>query len=192
MTKTHAEKYETALSRMLEDTRYQSGVSWGERRSGHPEGSVAAHIAELIKNVDAITDDLDDVDLAKLMIFVHTHDTFKSVSRKGAKIADPDSHSSLARSFVEEFIGETELSAIIQHHDVLYSIWRGKSRDGHLDRDRMQFLIADIKDWDLFMTTKIVDNVTTGKDLNPTLWAINLISSDPQISLSFSPILHFR
>jgi len=187
MVDATAKKYESALAAMIQDRRYVEGITWGQKRSGHPEGSIESHIRELNKNVEAIADSLDATQLAKLKIFVHTHDTFKGSARKGAKIMDPDSHASLARTFVEEFLGETELSSVIQHHDVLYSMWRSASRHGDVNREQLAILVREIKDWDLFMTTKLVDNITEGKDLAPTIWAINLVTSDPRIPLSISP-----
>ncbi len=177
------EKYQAAFIHIKEDPRYQEGIRWGQKRPGHPEGSVGAHIEELELNAAAIKSTLDPLHTLKLKIFIHTHDTFKFQARKGARISEPDSHASLARAFVEEYLGETDLSAILQHHDVLFSLWRAHQRHGHLDQGRMEQLISEVKDWDLFMTTKLVDNLTLGKDLKPTVWAVDLAEEHPRIEL---------
>ena len=40
---------ESALERSLsEDPVLQEGLAWGEPRRGHPEGSVGAHVADLL------------------------------------------------------------------------------------------------------------------------------------------------
>lgn len=182
-----AAKYHAALLSMLDDQRYVRGINWGAARPGHPEGTIAAHISELTENLRAIMGDLSQVEYEKAQIFIHAHDTFKGEAEKGARILDPKSHASLARSFVETRLGETALSAVIQYHDELYALWRGEVRNGSLDSDRYNTLVEKISDWDTFVTTKLVDSITSGKDIAPTVWALKLIESDERIKLSFDP-----
>lgn len=182
-----AAKYHTALLSCMDDDRYVQGINWGAARPGHPEGTVGAHIYELVENLRAIKSDLTPSEFERAQLFIHTHDTFKGEAQKGARILDPKSHASLARAFVEARLGETSMSGIIQFHDELYALWQSEQRNGRLDSDRYNRLVERIADWDMFVTTKLIDSITVGKDIEPTAWALRLIEADNRIKLSFDP-----
>ena len=38
--------------RLIADPQLREGLAWGKPRSGHPEGSVGAHVADLLETVD--------------------------------------------------------------------------------------------------------------------------------------------
>jgi len=181
------EKYRDALRRIFDDDRYVRGINWGNKRKGHSEGTIAAHIEDLLVNARAISSDLTGTQQAKLELFIHTHDTFKGEAHRGVSIEDSHSHASIARAFVEDYIGKTDLSNIIQYHDELYALWRKVLRDEELDSDRYEKLISRISDWDTFITATLVDNITDSKSLEPTLWAIKQVDNDERVQLSFDP-----
>src|SRR4051812_5872310 len=105
------------LDRITADERYRRNLDWGKPRKGHPEGSIRAHIAELERNLAALSSRLTDEQIDKLRILIHVHDTFKPDAVEGARILDPRSHASLARAFLAEFTDDRELLTIVQFHD---------------------------------------------------------------------------
>ena len=38
--------------KLIADPELLEGLAWGKPRSGHPEGSVAAHVADMLETVD--------------------------------------------------------------------------------------------------------------------------------------------
>ena len=84
--------YEAILSAITTDPRYQRNLDWGRPRSGHPEGSVRAHIADVERNLEAIRPKLSEPDYWKLRVLVHTHDTFKGEAQPGVPITARNSH----------------------------------------------------------------------------------------------------
>ena len=161
------------LAAIIESPRYKRAVAWRLDRPGHQNESLADHIAELEENLDILKEEItSSADVTALRLMIHTHDTFKGEARPRAPINDPESHASLGRKFLEEYIGETYLSEMIQRHDELYSIWKKFKRKGFIDEERMTNLIGSIKDWDVMLAFTIIDNVTKDKPLEPTRWAI--------------------
>src|SRR4051812_11073277 len=92
------------LLRITSDPRYQRNLAWGKPRAGHPEGTIAAHIRDLERNLDRLRGKLADDEIAKLRLLIHVHDTFKPDATDGVPIRDPRSHASLARAFLTEFV----------------------------------------------------------------------------------------
>lgn len=184
-----AEYLTETLSEIKQDERYQEGLSWGKVRDGHPEATISEHVAELERNVAILADEMLVDERAIVDLLVHTHDTFKGEAKGGVPIDDPQSHASIARSYVEEYLGETSISPMLQYHDELYAIWKKEQKKGEIDEVRLAALIDKIEDWDAFMTFTIVDNATAGKDLSSTQWAVDLIKEhvplarDPQVLL---------
>jgi hypothetical protein len=95
--------YKEMLDSIMRDPRYQRNLDWGKARSGHPEGKVRAHIAELERNLEALRHKLAETDYWRLRVLIHTHDTFKAEAQPGAPITSPNSHASLARVFLADF-----------------------------------------------------------------------------------------
>jgi len=176
--------YEDILNLIVSDPRYQRNVAWGEPRSGHPEGTIAAHIRELEQNLDRLRPKLDDDEIDKLKLLVHVHDTFKPDATEGVPIRDPRSHASLARAFLAEFLPADDADAaalldMVQNHDEPYALFlrarRGKSPP---DAQRWAKLNATIRDWDLFLAFCLVDGSTPGKSQQPLIWLITQLERD--------------
>ena len=68
--------YEDILNSIRSDPAYETNLDWGKPRSGHPEGSIRKHIAELEDNLKRLRPHLSDEDTGKLQVLIHTHDTF--------------------------------------------------------------------------------------------------------------------
>ena len=114
---------ETALERrIVHDPEWLEGAAWGRPRSGHPEGSVEAHIVEVLANVDRVA--TDPSDRRRLRLVALLHDTSKlrvdrSLPRRGA-----NHHARLARRQAERFTDDPELLEVIELHDDAYHAWR--------------------------------------------------------------------
>jgi hypothetical protein len=165
--------YETAFNAVVSDPHYQQNLDWGKPRRGHPEATVRAHIQELERNLHALQERLSETDYWKLKLLIHTHDTFKPEAKLGVTITDPRSHASLAREFLAQYCGDTDLLAIVQHHDEPYALWRQWRDKGSPNRGRLAALIENIKDWNLFLTFLIIDGCTEGKSREPLVWFLN-------------------
>jgi len=175
------------VEKILADPRYRRNVEYGKPRPGHPEGSVKAHIAEVVANLDAIRPRLKSDELYwKLLFLIHVHDTFKADSTGNVPILDPRSHASLARSFAAEYTDDTDLLNMIQFHDENYALWKQLRQDGTYAAKRFQALLQAIKDWDLFLIFTIVDGATAGKDREKLAWFIGEVRKHRQIEVDES------
>jgi hypothetical protein len=106
------------VPRVISDPRYIANIEYGQPRSGHPEGTVKAHIAELEANLELLKPRLaDEQTYWKLKFLIHVHDTFKADATRGVPILDPHSHASLAKAFAAELTDDPDLLNMIQFHD---------------------------------------------------------------------------
>ncbi len=186
-----AEEYQNVLRMVRSNPRYLEGINWGAPRPGHPEGTIASHISELMENLRTIEDDLSSSDFRKLELLIHCHDTFKNEASRGVPIAHPESHASLARGFIEEYLGESPLSQIVQLHDEMFALWKPHKGE-QINQDRYQRLIETIEDWDLYVTFLLIDNSPGKKDFSSTLWAVRALGDDDLVDLSFDPLERFE
>src|SRR4051812_5021505 len=97
------------LDQIQADERYQANLDWGQPRSGHPEGTVRAHLLELEENLATLRRRLRADEVDSLRVLIHVHDTFKPDALAGVPITHPRSHASLARSFLAEFTDDPVL-----------------------------------------------------------------------------------
>jgi hypothetical protein len=170
--------YRSILDAIRADERYRRNVAWGKPRKGHPEGTIAAHIAELERNLDRLRHKLADDEVAKLRLLAHVHDTFKPDASDGVPIRDARSHASLARAFLAEFLpDEAGLLDMVQYHDDPYALYL-RSRGGMPDATRWAKLKSVIRDWDLFLAFCLIDGSTAGKGNQPLIWLITQLAHD--------------
>ncbi len=161
------------LERVLRDPRYQQNIQYGEPRSGHPEGKVSLHIAELEAGLERLRSRLpSDEAYWKLKFLIHVHDAFKAQAQRDVPILHPQSHASLAKDFAAEFTDDSDLLQMIQFHDENYALWQQFERQGAYDRERFDRLLQAIRDWDLFLAFLILDGSTAGKDRSKLAWFI--------------------
>jgi hypothetical protein len=176
--------YKKIVEQVIRDPRYQSGIEFGEPRSGHPEGKIKQHIADLEANLEKLRHRIHDQDIYwKLKFLIHVHDTFKAQAESGSAAADPHSHESLARAFASEFTDDADLLNIIQFHDENYSLWKQFRRAGRYDDPYFQYLLAKIQDWDLYLIFTIIDGNTKGKDIEKLSWFIHEVKRYKRITL---------
>lgn len=177
--------YQNLLARVLADERYKKNVEFEYDRphSGHPEGKVKYHIAELEENLEKLKHRLaNEDDYWKLKFLIHVHDTFKAeASQAGVPTIDPRSHESLAKAFASEFTDDADLLNIIQYHDENYTLWKQYKNHGYYNKEWFQFLLDTIRDWDLFLIFTIIDGHTKGKDLEKLTWFVNQVKQHKQI-----------
>lgn len=160
----------TALDALQADPRYQCNLDWGKPRSGHPEGTIRAHLEELENNLRQLASRLSRWEIDRLRLLIHSHDTFKPDATPGAPISDPRSHASLARAFLAEYFPDPDLLAMVQHHDEPFALWN-RTRGGRSpDEARIERLLAEIVNHDLFNAFLLVDGCTRGKSGEPLRW----------------------
>lgn len=170
-----ASNYEQALLACLKDPRYLENLDWGQPRSGHPEGTIRAHIAELEENLEQLLPKLAEEEAWKLRLLVHTHDSFKPQAKRGVPITHPESHASLARQFLAEFIADLDLLNMVQFHDEPYALWRQARKRERCSEERLTALFDTIEDLELFVAFNLVDACTEGKDREPIAWWLDCV-----------------
>jgi len=146
------------------DPRYLKNIEYGEPRSGHPEGKVKLHIAELEEILGKFTSRISEEQYWKLKFLIHVHDTFKAEAIPNSRIENPNSHASLARKFASEFTDDADLLNMIQFHDVNFALWKEYAATSSYDLERLSRLLDTILDWDLFLTFLIIDGSSVGKE----------------------------
>lgn len=176
--------YQRLTEQVLADERYRKNIEFEYDRpnSGHPEGKVKNHIAELEANLERLKPRLPDEEVYwKLKFLIHVHDTFKADEiRASVAATHPRSHESLARAFACEFTDDPDLLNIIQFHDENYTLWKQFQGAGKCDEKWLQTLLDTIHDWDLYLIFTIIDGNTKGKDIEKLTWFIEQVRGHKQ------------
>ena len=176
--------YKKIVERVMGDSRYRKNVEFGEPRSGHPEGKIKNHIADLETNLENLNHRINNQETYwKLRFLIHVHDTFKADAVSGVQTIDPKSHESLARNFASEFTNDEDLLNIIQFHDENYALWKQYKSSGQYDVQYLKFLLSKILDWDLYLIFTIIDGYTQGKDIEKLPWFIGEIKKYKNITI---------
>lgn len=161
------------VEKIMADPRYRKNIEYGEPRSGHPEGKVKYHIAELEEKLEKFASHgISEEGYWKLKFLIHVHDTFKADAIPDSPILSPDSHASLAKKFAAEFSDDEDLLNMIQFHDVNFAFWKQFAATSSYDVQRFENLLETIRDWDLFLMFIIIDGSTDGKDPDKIRWFI--------------------
>jgi hypothetical protein len=153
---------ETDLERqLLADDELRAGLAWGKPRWGHPEGSVAAHVAGMLAAID-----LREPLRADLRVLALIHDSFKRQLQPDKPWSPANDHAQLARRFAERYLDDERLLAVLELHDEPYWLWRSSAeRDEALRR-----LLASIPDRVLLARFVELDAASEGKDLSFLWW----------------------
>lgn len=114
--------------RILADPQWQEGASWGAPRPGHPEGSIAAHIEDVLTNIEH--EALDAADRERLRFVALVHDTFKYRVQRGRPRTGANHHAVIARRFAERYTDDAELLQLVELHDAAYNAWLKGHRGG--------------------------------------------------------------
>jgi hypothetical protein len=160
---------ENELERRVTDSpELLEGLAWGKPRAGHPEGPVAAHVADLLERLEQMNEPPERRSMLRFIILVH--DAFKNKVQEWRPRTGENHHAMRARRFAERFTGDERLLTTIELHDRPYGIWRKWKRTGQLDQERLDELIARVPDPDLFMDFVELDGSTEGKRPEPIEW----------------------
>ncbi len=163
---------ETPLEALIcADPAWQDGAQWGEPRSGHPEGKVIYHIAEVLANVDRhATSPQERRDLRLIALI---HDTFKYRVDRDKPKSGENHHAMIARRFAERFLGDRALLHIIELHDEAYNSWQVGARKGKWDvaEERASRLVARLGEaLPLYVRFYRCDNETGSKSAESLRW----------------------
>ncbi|MCS6893476.1 MAG: hypothetical protein NZO16_02755 [Deltaproteobacteria bacterium] len=186
----HSEKKDNlkALIRLITSDEYRSYVEWGNARPGHPEGSVKAHIEILETNLEKLADMFTHENLIKLLLLIHSHDTFKKIAMRGVSIEDPQSHSSLAARYLEELGASVDVVRICQYHDLPFAKFRKERKGKKGSVELLDFMLDPNKcpNPDLYMGFVTIDNCVPGKSVEFIHWFFDLAERVDRIQPSFS------
>ncbi len=179
-----------ALAQIRSDPRYKKNIEYGQPRSGHPEGSVAAHIQDLEANLELLRPRLrSEEDYWKLQLLIHVHDSLKAEAEPDAGILAPRGHASLAREYASHFIQDADLLNMIQWHDANYALWQQYQAAGSYDAHIFRQMLSAIRDWDLFLVFIIIDGSTEGKDYGKLAWFIGEVKKHKHVAVGSSWLL---
>lgn len=167
---------ETDLERYItDDPAWREGAEWGRPRHGHPEGTIKAHVAAVLANVDAFYGDSPLRESLRLIAIVH--DTFKYQVDINRQRSGENHHAMRARRFAERYIDDAAILDVIELHDEAYNAWQRGHRDGKWDkaRERAAALIARLGDnLPLYLAFYRCDNTTEGKQPDCFNWFLEL------------------
>jgi hypothetical protein len=150
------------------DPELRAGLAWGTPRKGHPEGSVGAHVADLLATIDRWGE--SGARRAELRFLALVHDAFKYRVRQGLPKTGENHHAMRARRFAERYTGDERLLATIELHDRPYAIWRRMRRKGRLDEQALTRMLERIPDPGLFLRFVELDGSVAGKNTEPVGW----------------------
>jgi hypothetical protein len=144
------------------------GLAWGEPRRGHPEGSVGAHVADLLETIDRWGETGRRREELRFLALVH--DSLKYRVKNWLPHTGENHHATRARRFAERYTADERLLATIEQHDRPYSLWRKMRRRGRVDDHAIDAMIDRIPDLDLFLRFVELDGSTEGKNHEPIRW----------------------
>jgi hypothetical protein len=153
--------------RLSEDPVLLRGLAWGWPRSGHPEGSVGAHVADLLETLEGW--DEPEPRRSELRFISLVHDSLKYQVRHWLPRTGENHHAMRARRFAEAYTDDERLLATIELHDKPYAIWR-RMRMPVRRAAAVDELVRRLEDPQLFMRFVELDGSTEGKDAEPIGW----------------------
>jgi hypothetical protein len=144
------------------------GLTWGEPRSGHPEGNVGAHVGQLLETID----EWGEVEprRSELRFMAIIHDALKYDVRSWLPKMGENHHAMRARREAERCTSDERLLAAIELHDRPYAIWRWTRRGSARERRAVDELVRRIPDVALFVRFVELDGSTEGKNPEPIEW----------------------
>jgi hypothetical protein len=153
---------------VLEDPVLQEGLAWGKPRRGHPEGTVGAHVADLLETIERWGETGKRREELRFLALVH--DSLKYKVRDWLPHTGENHHAARARRFAEAYTDDERLLAAIEQHDRPYSLWRKARRKGRTDDHAITEMMERIPDVDLFLRFVELDGSTEGKNHEPIRW----------------------
>jgi 5'-deoxynucleotidase YfbR-like HD superfamily hydrolase len=160
---------ETELERALvADPDLLAGLAWGRPRRGHPEGSVAAHVADLLATIDSWNE--RGVRRDELRFLALVHDALKRRVHGWLPKRGGNHHAMRARRLAERYTDDERLLAVLEQHDRPYALWRRLRRTGSVDEEAFAAMASQIPDLSLFLRFVELDGSTEGKNPEPIEW----------------------
>lgn len=160
---------ENELERRLDgDPVMAEGMAWGKPRSGHPEGRVGAHVADLLGTLDSWGE--PEPRRSELRFIALVHDALKSKVQNWRPRTGENHHATRARRFAERYTADERVLATIELHDRPYAIWRRAKRTGTTQEHAVTEMLARVPDPELFARFVELDGSTEGKDAEPVEW----------------------
>ena len=160
---------ETGLERAVwENPELRRGLAWGRPRTGHPEGAVGAHVADLLARLDRASESGERRRALRFVALVH--DSFKHAVDRSRPRTGENHHAMRARRFAERYVDDERLLSVIELHDRPYAVWRRLRRTGAVDEGRLEDLLARVPDLELLRRFVALDGSTEGKDPEPVRW----------------------
>jgi hypothetical protein len=153
---------------LIVDPEVREGLAWGRPRSGHPEGSVGAHVADLLRTIDRWGE--TGQRRAELRFLALVHDSMKYRVRDWLPKIGENHHAMRARRMAERYTTDERLLATIEHHDRPYALWRRLRRTGRANEWRLDRMLEQIPDIELFIRFLELDSSTEGKRPEPVEW----------------------
>lgn len=170
------------LRKLRELPLYQENVQWGLPRRGHPEGSLANHIADLEANLEKVRALLLEGEEDKLRLLIHVHDICKPEAWVGVDSDDPHNHALMARRLLEQLCADPVLLNITQYHDDGYILYQYYRRSDGM-RPRLLKLLLAVQDVDLFVLFFLIDSCTFGKRREPVEWFLYAVAQENPLPL---------
>jgi hypothetical protein len=164
---------------IVSSVEWIKGASWGEPRSGHPEGAVIFHILEVLHNVDNYY--RNSPLREKLRVISIVHDTFKNKVDFRLPKTGENHHAMIARRFAEKFTDDESILDVIQMHDDAYHAWNKGSREGNWISalELAHKLIVDLgPNLELYLSFYKCDNFTGDKTAEPYEWFKEIASHE--------------
>jgi hypothetical protein len=154
--------------RVTEDPQLLEGLAWGRPRKGHPEGSIAAHVGDLLEQLDERG--VEGEERALLRFIVIVHDSFKKWVQEWRPRTAENHHAMRARRFAERYTDDERILTTIELHYRPYGIWRRWRRTGRLNRERLESMLERLPNPELFLHFVELDGSTEGKRPEPVEW----------------------
>jgi hypothetical protein len=160
---------ETDLERALAaDPVLLEGLAWGRPRRGHPEGSVGAHVAELLATVDEWGE--KGARRTELRFIALVHDSLKYAVSPWLLRVGENHHATRARRFAERYTEDERVLATIELHDRPYHLWRRRRLLRRPDERGVERMLRRLPDLALFVRFVELDGSSEGKSPDPIRW----------------------
>jgi hypothetical protein len=156
---------ERAITR---NARLLEGLGWGKPRKGHPEGSVGAHVAALLRTIDEWGETGER--RSNLRFIAIVHDALKREVKEWLPRTGENHHAMRARRLAEDYVDDERVLSAIELHDRPYSLWKRMRRKGELDESAFQRMLDRVPDRELFLRFVELDGSMEGKDPEPIRW----------------------
>jgi len=155
-------------STLAEDPVLREGWAWGRPRPGHPEGSVGAHVSDLLGQIDRWQE--TGARRAELRFLALVHDALKHQVRDWLPRSGENHHAMRARRHAERYTSDERLLSTLELHDRPYALWRRLRRRGELDERAFARMLERVIDPPLFLRFVELDGSTEGKNPEPVRW----------------------